>query len=282
MREKISFNEIANLFPTEDWDVGYISAEGLLQCSNSPVKATFHPVGYNFTNNVHFNGITNAIVLIRRGDTWDYSFYKEAVDILKAGNAKRWFHIYTNFKLAAILAGVGVRARNSLIYTYKFGFDAHICCIGFEDEIVDLPDHTRVNPQLWPRCNGCDDCIKACPVGAIHGDKEPYWLDSSACDNFIAASDHPTIPSIKKFWHENVYPELPVEEVKQIKTFFDVKKKFDGSFPFDKNGFHYDGHVTTKDGKTIHIPVCRECTSQPRCSKWDGKYPYERFNAGLV
>ena len=29
-----------------------------------------------------------------------------------------------------------------------------------------------------------------------------------------------------------------------------------------------------KNGKPVIIPFCRECTSQPRCSKWNGQYPY--------
>jgi ferredoxin len=272
----ISFKDIKKLFSSKDWDVGYISAEGLLQCANSPIKATFHPSGANFTNNLYFNGITNCIILVRSGDTGDYSFYDEASEILKQHRVERCFHVYTNFKEAAILAGVGVRARNSLIYTYKFGFDAHICAIGFQDTIIDLPTNKRVNHKLWRRCKGCDDCARACPVGAIHNDREPYWLDSGACDTFIAVGDHPTVPSIKKFWHKNVYPEIPIHEIKEIKSFADTKKRFSGPLPFDKNGWSYDGFVTRKDGNIVQIPVCRECTSQPRCSKWGGKFPYEQ------
>ena len=29
--------------------------------------------------------------------------------------------------------------------------------------------------------------------------------------------------------------------------------------------------------KPIPVPMCRECTSKPRCSKWNGKYPYEKI-----
>ena len=45
--------------------------------------------------------------------------------------------------------------------------------------------------------------------------------------------------------------------------------------PWDKNGYSYDGQVVRKNGEPVNIPVCRECISQPRCSKWNGNYPYD-------
>ena len=41
------------------------------------------------------------------------------------------------------------------------------------------------------------------------------------------------------------------------------------------------GLMVEKDGKPIAAPMCRECTSQPRCSKWNGKYPYESKEKNL-
>jgi ferredoxin len=272
----ISFNEIKKVFPKKDWDVGVITKEQLAQAAYAPIKTKFHYKGYDFTNSIHFEGLTNSIVLVRRGETWDYSFYDEAVEILKKHGFTKWYQIYTNFKEAAMLAGLGVRAKNSLVYSYRFGFDSHICVFGFEDTIVDVPTNKRINTKYWRRCRGCDDCAKACPVGAIHNSKEPYWLDSSACETFIGVSDHPSIPSIKKFWHINVHPEINKQTIDSIKTLADAERIIGTSnLPFDANGYAYDGFVTTKDGKKITVPVCRECTSQPRCSKWGGKFPYQ-------
>ena len=31
--------------------------------------------------------------------------------------------------------------------------------------------------------------------------------------------------------------------------------------------YHADGHILKKDGVPISIPQCRECVSQPKCSK---------------
>lgn len=282
MSDTVSFDKIKNLFDSKHWDVGYLSEQRLLQCSLSPVKAASHPYGHNFTNSIHFQGLTNAIVLIRDGHHWDYTHYDESVEILKKSTLKNWFSIYTNFKDAAILAGLGVRARNSLVYNYKFGFDCHITVIGFRDKIVDVPTNKRINHKLWKRCSGCDDCVKACPVGAIHGIEEPYWFNSMDCDNFIGSSDHPTIPSIKKFWHENVHPEFPIEKLRNIKTMIQVKETFGGPYPYDANGYTYDGQVVRKDGEAVNIPFCRECTSQPRCSKWNGNYPYESYRKPTI
>jgi ferredoxin len=273
---KISFNDIVQLFDPKEWDVGVISAEQLLQCGHKPIKQKIHVMGADFTNSVYYRGLTNTIILIRDGHTWDYTHYEQSIKILSESNLKNWFQLYTNFKEAAIMAGLGVRARNSLVYSYKFGFDCHIAAIGFDDEIIDLPKNRRVNNKMWKRCEGCDDCRKACPVGAIHNEKEPYWLNSSACDNFIGNSDHPVIPSIKKFWHENVYPEIPKDVIDQIQKPFDIEKILGvENYPWDKNGYTYDGQVVKQNGKLVNVPFCRECTSQPRCSKWNGKYPYD-------
>lgn len=276
--QKISFNEIVKLFDNS-WDVGIISADQLLQCSLKPIKFKFHFTGADFTNDIHFRGLTNTIILIKDGHNWDYSHYDESVEILKKSNFKNWFEIYTNFKEAAIMAGLGVRARNSLIYSYKFGFDCHIAAIGFREEIIDLPKNRRINNNMWKRCNGCDDCRKACPVGAIHNEKEPYWLDSSACDTFTGFSDHPTIPSLKKFWHENVYPEIPKNVVDEIKSHLHIQPILGiNELPWDQNGYSFDGRIVKKNGAPVNVGFCRECTSQPRCSKWNGKYPYDDMN----
>lgn len=280
---KISFNHIKSLFD-DSWDVGVISSETLKRIALTPLKAKMHSNVNNnsriYTDSIHYNNLVNTVILIKNGSTWDYTHYDEANHILENSEFKKdqeWFPIYTNFKDSAIFAGLGVRARNSLIYSYKFGFDMHICAIGFNNEIIDLPTNKRVNYKLWSRCNGCADCVNACPANAIHGVEEPYWLDSSACDNFIGYSDHPTIPSIKKFWHKYVHPEVSKHIMDQMKTQQDVDNFFGKALPFNNNGYTYDGNVTRHDGDIVVVPVCRECTSQPRCSKWGGKYPYEEF-----
>lgn len=269
----IIFSDIQKLFPQDKWDVGFLTEDQLKICAYSPIKGKAQEYGADYTNNIHYLSIVNSIVLACYSpDSWDYSLYKEADDILRKSGLENWFPIYTNFKMAAILSGLGVRAKNSLIYGHKFGFDMKICVIGFEDKIIDSPVPERVDLQYWERCDGCPDCRLACPAGAIHNDREPYWLDSSRCDDFMGFGDHPRIPSIKKFWHKNVHPEVPQDIVDNMKSCMDVG----GELTFDANGYTLDMQTgVLKNGTPIPVPFCRECQAQPRCSKWHGDYPYE-------
>ena len=269
----IRFSDIRGLFPEDQWDVGYLSKEQLKICAYSPIKAKAQEYGADYTNNIHFFSIVNSIVLVRHSpDSWDYTLYREAHEILVRSGLRDWLPIYTNFKEAAILAGLGVRAKNSLVHSYRFGFDMKICVVGFFDEIVDPPVPERVELGYWEMCEGCSDCRLACPVGAIHNEKEPFWLDSSKCDDFIGFGDHPRIPSIKKFWHKYVHPEVPQEEVDRMKSCMDLERQLS----FDANGYTLDPQTgVLKDGKPVPVPFCRECQVQPRCSKWNGEYPYD-------
>ena len=270
----MKFSSIQKLFPKEQWDVGFLTKEQLKMVAYSPIKWKYQlnrKTHSDFANDIHFKRIVNTIVLVKHSvDSFDYSLHEDASKILKENKVKGWFPIYTNFKEAQILSGLGVRAKNSLVYNYKFGFDSKICAIGFNEKITEPPVNRQINNEYWQRCVGCDDCATACPVGAIHNKKEPYWLDSSKCDNFLGLSDHPTIPSIKKFWHKNVHPELSKETVDGITSFID-----NDYLPFDANGYTTDEYNSVrKDGKQISISFCRECQVQPRCSKWNGHYPY--------
>ena len=274
----VDFDAIKNLFD-KTWDVGYLSSDRLLQCAHSPIKEKFHIYGVDYSNNIHFGNVYNSIVLIKKGHTWDYSHYQEAIDILSAAWTDPpigWYPSYTNYKQAALHAGLGVRAKNSLIYSYKFGFDCHICMISFIPEIINYPNvDKKRNFKLWKHCEGCDDCIKHCPAKAIHYDEDnPAWIDSSSCENFIFYGKHDRIPSVLDYYHKNVHPEIPKETIDSISNIYEHRELI-GDWEWDKNGYSYDGNVTCKDGEKVLVPHCRECASQPRCSKWKGRYPYE-------
>jgi len=266
IERSIKYSAIQTLFPQDKWDFGLLTEDQLKICAYSPIKGKAQEYGADYTNNIHFFSIVNSIVFARHSpDSWDYSLYKEVDDILKKSGLQNWFPIYTNFKMAAILSCLGVRAKNSLIYGNKFGFDMKICVIGFEDKIIDCPPPERINLQYWERCDGCSDCRSACPAGAIHNEKEPYWLDSSKCDDFIGFGNHPVIPSIKQFWHKNVHPEVPQDAVDNMKGCMDLG----GELLFDANGYTLDPQTgVLKEGIPIPVPFCRECQVQPRCSSW--------------
>ncbi|MEE8574049.1 MAG: hypothetical protein V3T30_01445 [Thermodesulfobacteriota bacterium] len=272
--KEIKFADIEKLFPEETWDVGFLSEDQLKYCAYSPIKGKAQLYGADFTNSIHYFSIVNSVVLVKHSpESWDYSLYPDSAEILAGSDfdAGEYFPIYTNFKEAAILAGLGVRARNSLVHSYKFGFDMKVLVIGFDDRITDVPE-AKIDLGFLKECKDCDDCRVNCPPGAIRNEAEPYWLDSSKCDDFIGFGDDARIPSIKKFWHKNVHPEVPQEEVDNMRHTMELEKEL----AFDANGFTMDPEVgILKDGKATAVPFCRECQAQPRCSKWNGVYPYE-------
>lgn len=271
----IDFNDIKKIFD-DTWDVGYLSKQHLLQSAHAPIKNKYHVYGHDYTNSTQFKNLNNAIILIKTGHTWDYTHYQQAIDLLAASGMQGWYPAYTNYKHAAVHAGLGVRAKNSLIYSFKFGFDCHIAMICFQQEIVNYPDRSKKrNYGLWQHCEGCDDCLVNCPVKAIHyDDKEPPWIDSAACENFIFFGKSDKVPNVLNYWHKNLHPEIPKDVIDNIESLEQMNKAI-GVFNWDANGYSYDGSVVKKDGNPVYIPHCRECTSQPRCSKWAGKYPYD-------
>ena len=283
--EEISFKYLESFFDPKVWHVGVITKEQLLEVSLMPIKIELHPFGSNFTNSIHFGGLTNCLILSNGSHNWDYTHYNRACEIMDNSPYDSWFPVYTNFKEAALRAGLGVRARNSLIYDYRFGFDVHFTAIGINNTIVDIPTSRRHNTKMWNRCVGCDDCMIKCPVGAIRNKDKVNWLNSTDCDNMIAFGkpDNKDIPSIKDFWGKNVYPEIPQETLDKIHNADDLKEHlpFGNDMPWDKNGYTFDGQVIRKDGEAVNVPFCRECTSQPRCSKWNGKFPYERVKGKI-
>ena len=252
--EDIDFSLIEELFDPSEWDVGFLSESGFSRSSASPIKIKFHEFGYDITNTIH-SLVWNGIVLARKTETTnDYSLYEEAQDILLSEfEQTRFVPTYTNFKESALLSGIGTRARNSLIYNRKFGFKCKFCAFMFVSKIVNTPEE-KINHGLLDLCEGCDDCIKNCPAGAIHEN----WVDAKACDNHIGQD-------IKWFWYEKMQPDIPLSEVESWKNFNTLPELEWGQ---GVDGFYEkDGWKLKKDGVVIPIPHCGECTLQPRCSK---------------
>jgi len=285
MINKMNYREIRKWFDPDEWDIGYITKKQLEICSQRPIKMPMQPHGMFCTNHLHYDwdNVCNGLVLIRHSSTsLDYKLYDEATEILNQNGLKEkvdWTHLYINFKEALLLSGRGIRARNSLVYNYKFGFDSKICVVGFPNMIQNPPEQKPVK-GWWHRCIGCDDCRVMCPPGAIHNEGEPedYWLDSAACDDFIGLGTHPTIPSMKTFWHKYIHPEVSKEIVDGITSLEKDIEAGDGK-PYIYSNWNGNGHTTENGifkykGKQVSVPHCKECQVQPRCSKWGGKFDY--------
>jgi len=232
--------------------------------------------------------IKSALVLVRRSlISLDYSLYIEADEILqrrfphpRGGDltARRfatdrlsirhlhylhkeapWVPVYFDFKSAAILTGLGVRANNSLVHSYRFGFDCKICAFGFKEEIVGY--EKEINLGTLDLCEGCTDCMDNCPAGAIHCDGNVRWLDAPACDRmFFSGCPSRGVPGVVDTYHKCIEPELTRREVT-------MKAQANG-LKWNKQGFSWDRTLgLMKDGELVPIPICRVCQEQPRCGR---------------
>ena len=74
---------------------------------------------------------------------------------------------------AGFLAGLGWRGRNNLLVNPRFGSQVRYTTV-----LTDLP--LPESHALESDCGQCVDCIKVCPVGAIHEDPEQFDLDKCA------------------------------------------------------------------------------------------------------
>ena len=129
--------KINRLFDPKEWDIGMISKEEMIRCANSPLKIHYQSPGmkYNFYTDSIWRKFKSALIVVRfTPDPAIYDFYYEVSDILK--EVEGWRHIYFDYKKAAIYAGLGVRAKNSLVHNRKFAFNCKILALGFEEEIT--------------------------------------------------------------------------------------------------------------------------------------------------
>jgi len=67
-------------------------------------------------------------------------------------------------KDAGVLAGLGVIGRNNLLVTPEYGPRVRLRALVTEAELPASPVM-----EENPFCEGCDRCIRACPVGALNG-----------------------------------------------------------------------------------------------------------------
>jgi ferredoxin len=256
----INYKELSSLFPEDKWDIGVLKDISYKKVLNKPVKAACHFRGEMMTNRLQAPyQSNNTIVLARASEVAaDYSLYEEANQILKKYiDTNRCIQVYLNFKEAAIYSGIGVRAKNSLIYNKKFGFQCKLCAFTFLEELTDYTEPV-INEGLLDICDGCSDCIVNCPAKAIYED----FIDGNACDTFVGVGNNDKQISIKWFWYELVKPNIPREIVESWNTLEDFNSNIVWA-----NGYEMTPNGLMKDGKVIEMPLCRMCQEQPRCSK---------------
>lgn len=140
------------------------------------------------------------------------NYYAHAGDLLKVlaaelgeryGFARKAFRVFVNSRFPekplAILAGLGVQGKNTLVLTPRRGSRQILAGVFLPFEPEGLPadggGHFRGDP-----CGGCDLCLRACPGGALLEDRR---LDRSRC--LQAMSTGPMPREFRRAWGTRIY-----------------------------------------------------------------------------
>ena len=270
MRDHIDFIELKNLFDPKDWDVAYVSADNFDKGGHKPIKEKSFVSGVDWVDNLDAIAYNGIILAKYCEETSYYSLYDESEAILSPKYKHNYGQVYVNFKEVALLSGFAHRAKNSLVYNRKFGFQCKLCAYMFVPPIINY-EELEPSTELLDLCNGCDDCIRNCPAGAIHEDRVDYLK----CDTFIGWGNHPNvpIPSLKWFWYSKIgYKNFSREEVESwdgINNHGPFRHDL-SDLPWGQgiDGYYEkDGWQMLRDGVKVAKTHCKECQLQPRCSK---------------
>lgn len=261
----INYKNIIKLFNLEYWDFSYLTHNEMMEVLNFPIKFGINKIE-KYENENENNKDANYLIIVKQTENYDYSLEPEFLEIF----LKHFPHIqiskfWCNYKYAAVKAGLGQYAKNSLFYHPRFQFETHIFVAKILNPITFLPVRNKSNFNYLEQCKNCNDCFKNCPAQAIHNQNNFPWIDTEKCNNFCSYGNHDKIPSIKQNYI--LLQHLSQEEKKEIKNFHDLNNIIPDSFSSYIN-------INNKE-YWYQYPICRECTSQPKCSKYNGKYPYD-------
>lgn len=270
----ISYKEIISLFDDE-WDFSYLTYDEMMEVLNFPVKMGNNHLERLVQNN-DIPTTAHFLIVVKHTIDYDYSlnliFRKKCEEHfinIKLGD------FWCNYKYAVVKAGLGQYAKNSLVYHNKFQFDTHFAVFIIFNPIIDLPKRELNNFALLDQCKNCFDCQNACPVSAIHynNDNNYAWIDMNKCDNFCFFGNHNKIPSIKL--NHYLLQELSLEEKRNICSYKDLHQIF-------PNIILSPGYIDNNEIHYIQYPTCRECTSQKKCTRYGGNYPYDKAKPHLI
>lgn len=266
----ISYNDIVSLFDTNLYDFSYLFGNEIMEVLNFPTKFNNNIADINYYgNDIEDDEI--FLVAIKYSPNFDYTLITDFIQKCKINFPfLKIEEFFCNYKYAAMRAGLGRYAKNSLIYHPVFEFDTHIAVFRFLNyHIVDLPIRNDYNANILEQCNGCFECQKACPVNAIHYNNNFPWVDMYKCDHFCFFGDDEKIPSIKRNWFKINGFDISEKDIEKINSFSQV-------YELTKMEMGLNSFVNGQLVPVIY-PVCRECTSQ-KCTKYNKKYPYNINN----
>ncbi len=143
---------------------------------------------------------------------------------------------------AAVLSGIGVTGRNSLLITEKYG------SFVFLGEIITTAD-LEPTPGIKSVCDGCGLCAEACPTGAIKDgyiDKELCLSRISQRKGELTESEKALIKETGCAWGcdicQNVCPMNKKAQVTPIKEFISsAQAKVTQNTPIEGRAFAWRG-----------------------------------------
>lgn len=172
--------------------------------------------------------------------------------------------------MSAIISGIGQYGKNQLIYNKELKCFPGIKTFFIYNNVINLPKRPEEKFLYMDMCNNCNECIKKCPVQAIHSNDLPGWLDLKACQNFYYYGDHERISSIKYGLNAFLNNKFSEEELKQIKNYEDFVNLF---------GCNHKERNIILNGKNyfLDIDYCQECLMNIPCNKLSSHYDKKRY-----
>lgn len=252
---EIEYKDLIAEFDKNLWQFSYLTSEEIQKIMNIPIK--FRNEIQMSTYNGNYKQELSAFWLIgiKYGELYDYSCQADMIKVLSRKFPRELFKTYDtiNLKEACIEAGLGQRAKNTLIYNSAFKFNFHIVLVSINNiQVKNLPTRESPNYNILSSCINCNKCLLACPVSAINYDEQRQltWIDLYKCASFCDFGNHPTISSRKWDCLRNKYNFQTIYSINDINECINTIGKHINEF--DQGGI---------------MQICRECRNQCECGK---------------